>query len=77
MKVSPQAVGVSHATIIVNLLSGSFSLAVHVTLPTVALTGFFLLLCFFFLNTTDDAKVAREVSESVTLCFVSSGCNAG
>lgn len=44
------------------------------TLRTIALTGFFFVV---FFNTKDDAKVEREVSETVTLCFVSAGCKAG
>ena len=38
---------------------------------------FFSLFFFFFSRMQGDAKVEGEVSETVTMCFVSAGCMAG
>lgn len=63
-------------TIKVNVLLESFGLVARYDTSHCSTDRFFFCFVFFF-NTKDDAKVEREVSETVTLCFVSAGCKAG
>lgn len=72
---SPRPFNVLYVTIKVNVLLESFDLVARHDTSHCSTDRFFFFV--FFFNTKDDAKVEREVSETVTLCFVSAGCKAG